>query len=257
VLNWLTRQPLRRGWFFEERSGTCRLMGRFAERLSETAPTWAQAVAPIAERVAKVLWTTIPKSGRNRGPATRLTQQHRREAKGRSSRPIQSPQKPPRLCRLCGVAIARGDTHCASCWAKCGDERMQSVAAERSASRADTGGASSACRCAATQHRSRACVETVRSTSVADRAGVSQKHSTAPRIIQRGSNRLRVRSVRALWRGYSRRSVFAPPTALAATRTTRICGARVDRARMRQSVSYVNPCNLIQCPPSPALITIT
>ena len=130
VLNWLTRQPLRREWFFEERNGTCRLMGRFAERLSETAPTWAQAVAPIAEHVAKVLWTTIPKSDRNRGPATRLTQQHRREAKGRSPRLLQSPQIPPHLCRLCGMAIPRGETHCAACWAKSGSERKLLVAAK-------------------------------------------------------------------------------------------------------------------------------
>src|SRR5437899_12385410 len=29
-----------RGWFFEQRDGTCRLIGLFAARHSETAPTW-------------------------------------------------------------------------------------------------------------------------------------------------------------------------------------------------------------------------
>jgi len=46
VLGWITREPLRREWFFEQHDGTCRLMGSFAVRLSETAPTWGRAVAP-------------------------------------------------------------------------------------------------------------------------------------------------------------------------------------------------------------------
>jgi len=129
VLNWLMHQPLKREWFFEERNGTCRLMGRFAERLSETTRTWAQAVAPIAERVAKGIWTARV-SPQRRGLATRLTQQNRREAKGSSPEPIKSPAKPPRLCRVCGVAISRGETHCAACWAECGAERMVTIAAK-------------------------------------------------------------------------------------------------------------------------------
>ena len=50
-------QPLSRQWFFEQRDGNCRLMGPFAMRLSETAPTWAHAVAPFAEWVARQLWS--------------------------------------------------------------------------------------------------------------------------------------------------------------------------------------------------------
>ena len=130
VLNWLVHQPLKREWFFEERNGTCRLMARFAERLSETAPTWAQAVAPIAERVAKGLWTTVRRSHRDAGPATRLTQQHRRDAKGRPLKPVAPPRTPPRLCRTCGTAMPVGDTHCAACWAKSGSERMLPIAAK-------------------------------------------------------------------------------------------------------------------------------
>jgi len=51
VLDWLTREPIRREWFFEQRDGNCRLMAPFAIRLAETAPTWGRAVAPIAEWV--------------------------------------------------------------------------------------------------------------------------------------------------------------------------------------------------------------
>ncbi|HVB54806.1 MAG TPA: hypothetical protein VNE63_00020 [Candidatus Acidoferrales bacterium] len=40
VLDWISREPLSREWFFEQRDGNCRLMGSFAVRLSETAQTW-------------------------------------------------------------------------------------------------------------------------------------------------------------------------------------------------------------------------
>ncbi len=53
VLDWITREPLRREWFFEERNGNCRLMGPFALRLSETMVAWRRAVAPTAEWVAQ------------------------------------------------------------------------------------------------------------------------------------------------------------------------------------------------------------
>jgi len=82
VLDWITREPLSRQWFFEQRDGNCRLMAPLAIRLSETVPTWGRAVAPFAEWVARILWSTTSKSSRQLAPATRLTQRHRREAKG-------------------------------------------------------------------------------------------------------------------------------------------------------------------------------
>ena len=39
ILEWITRQPLNRKWFFEQRDGNCRLVGDFAVRLSETDMT--------------------------------------------------------------------------------------------------------------------------------------------------------------------------------------------------------------------------
>ena len=58
LLDWITRQPLTRQWFFEQRDGNCRLMGPFAVRLAETAMTWRRAVAPVAEWVAQALWNS-------------------------------------------------------------------------------------------------------------------------------------------------------------------------------------------------------
>ena len=116
VLDWITREPLRREWFFEQRDGNCRLMGSFAVRLSETGPTWAHAVAPLAEWVARTLWQTKPKPVCRLLPATRLTGSHKREAKGSpSSLPGITPPRPPTVCRICGTSIGFGQRYCASC----------------------------------------------------------------------------------------------------------------------------------------------
>jgi CRISPR-associated endonuclease Cas1 len=42
VLDWISREPIRRDWFFEQRDGNCRLMASFAVRLSETAAMWGR-----------------------------------------------------------------------------------------------------------------------------------------------------------------------------------------------------------------------
>jgi CRISPR-associated endonuclease Cas1 len=56
VLNWISRETLKREWFFEGRDGSCRLMGTFAVRLAETLRTWGTAVAPVAEWVSRAVW---------------------------------------------------------------------------------------------------------------------------------------------------------------------------------------------------------
>lgn len=113
VLNWLQREPLRRDWLFERRDGNCRLMAPFACRLSETSTTWARAVAPIAEWVAKAL-SSPPSEVKRRGPATHLTQQHRREAKGAPEPPSAEAPSPMRVCKECGAPTRRA-RHCKNC----------------------------------------------------------------------------------------------------------------------------------------------
>jgi CRISPR-associated endonuclease Cas1 len=125
LLDWITRQPLKREWFFEQRDGNCRLMGPFAVRLSETASAWNRAVAPIAEWVAQQLWSTTRKRMPTDSPPTHLTQTHRREAKGISSTLIS--RVAPRgenLCRGCGKSIAAGRKHCADCAVSPATERL-------------------------------------------------------------------------------------------------------------------------------------
>ena len=114
LVDWVTRQPLRREWFFEERDGNCRLMGSFALQLSETIPMWRRAVAPVAESVARTFWSTIRKP--DAPLATRLTQNNKREAKGA---PTQSPfarvSSQQNVCTGCGKPIDRSHKLCFDC----------------------------------------------------------------------------------------------------------------------------------------------
>ena len=126
LLSWLLSRPLRREWFFEQRDGNCRLMSSLATQLSETAPTWARAVAPIAEWVARAFWSTIKKP--DVPVATRLTQSNKREAKGKTiSAPAPAP-RPNNSCLGCGGAVDKGSTHCAVCVVPVSRERMLEVA---------------------------------------------------------------------------------------------------------------------------------
>lgn len=129
LLKWISRETLRREWFFEKGDGACRLMGSFAVRLSETAPTWGNAVAPVAEKVARMLWETITRGPRRNGPATRLTQDHRREARGL---PIvlqhAPPPRPESFCKDCGAQISPGRSYCWACGLKVSAVRLTKAA---------------------------------------------------------------------------------------------------------------------------------
>ena len=116
LLDWITREPLRRPWFFEKRDGNCRLLGSFAVQLSETAPTWGRAVAPVAEWVSRTLWSKRSRPSRQSLPATRLTESHRHRAKGISpSVPAKHAPRLSTVCRTCGAVIKLGQQYCASC----------------------------------------------------------------------------------------------------------------------------------------------
>jgi CRISPR-associated endonuclease Cas1 len=126
LLDWITRQALKRDWFFEERNGNCRLMATFAARLSETAPTWGRAVAPYAEWTARTLWSRRKRVS-NSGPATPLTQQRRREAKGRPPFPLATPAPRPSVCRTCGTSVPARACYCGPCGVAAAQERIRTV----------------------------------------------------------------------------------------------------------------------------------
>jgi CRISPR-associated endonuclease Cas1 len=111
LLDWIVREPFRRPDFHEERNGNCRLLKGITTKLSETMPVWGRLVAPWAEYVARTLWGTTARLGK---APTRLTQRHRREAKGASLPTVEAP-KPERLCRGCGKSIRPGRSDCGQC----------------------------------------------------------------------------------------------------------------------------------------------
>jgi CRISPR-associated endonuclease Cas1 len=115
LLDWIVKQPLKREWFFEQRDGSCRLMASFATKLSESSLAWRETIAPVAEWVSRVLWTTFKNGRKWISAPTHLTQSRRREAKGVPHLRCVSPPQPPRLCRTCGKNVTAGYDRCASC----------------------------------------------------------------------------------------------------------------------------------------------
>ena len=116
LLSWIMQEPLHRADFFETATGNCRLRSHLCAKLSETAPTWGKLVAPWAEYVAHTLWESTSRPKVASSIPTRLTQQHRREAKGRIPFPEVQAPKPDRVCCGCGKQIRRFGTHfCSKC----------------------------------------------------------------------------------------------------------------------------------------------
>jgi hypothetical protein len=114
VLTWITRQTLRREWFFEERDGNCRLMAGFAARLAEAGPRLASAVVPIAESVAKAL--TRSRDGVPFEMTTRL----RRRPNSFLDKPGVTRRLPeiPQVCPRCGRTLRKGLNRCSHCAAE-------------------------------------------------------------------------------------------------------------------------------------------
>ena len=115
-MEWVTRETLKREWFFEERTGNCRLMAPLAAKLAETAPTWGRAVAPVAEWVAQSFWSWNRKPpGREKSLPTPLTQRRRSEARGKEfNLATTSAPRPRNVCAGCGVTTRVGQ-NCPKC----------------------------------------------------------------------------------------------------------------------------------------------
>jgi CRISPR-associated endonuclease Cas1 len=127
VLNRILKQPLKRNWFFEERNGNCRLMADLASQLAETTSTWARLVAPLAEWTVKEIASTT--KSRRATPATRLTQNHKRETRGgdpfvasNSSVSLQN------VCSDCGNPIINANEKCRTCSVEESKERLTKIA---------------------------------------------------------------------------------------------------------------------------------
>ena len=129
LLQWVTRETLKRDWFLELNDGNARLMAELAVKLSETAPTWRRAVAPIAEWVAQELWNSTRSRVRNDHTLpTRLTQRRRSEGRGNELiRDVKAANYPKKVCPGCGTTT-RGSGLCVRCGREVRREKLIEIA---------------------------------------------------------------------------------------------------------------------------------
>ncbi len=130
LLDWVTRDPLKREWFSERPDGNCRLTASLAVRLSETAFLWGRAVAPVAEWLAQTLWRSRRRNSvGNQILPTRLTQSRKRCAQGGAAQSV-ARRLPHRenICRECGKTIQHGNSRCGNCRIETATGRMADVA---------------------------------------------------------------------------------------------------------------------------------
>jgi CRISPR-associated endonuclease Cas1 len=103
VLDLLLRRTFKSTDFYESPRGICRVLSPVTRLLAETALTWAQLVAPVAERVTQAL-AEAPNS-RIETPSTPLTNRKRRATRIRRSSPAFAAPKAPEAgatCLECG-----------------------------------------------------------------------------------------------------------------------------------------------------------
>jgi CRISPR-associated endonuclease Cas1 len=110
LYEWLSQTHFAANDFFEARDGTMRVVAPITAELTATAPGWANAVAPYAERVAAVLL------GRAMQLPTPLTESNRRDGRKRVHgkrdsagappiKPVHDTQQALRACLECGQIL--------------------------------------------------------------------------------------------------------------------------------------------------------
>ena len=86
---------------------------------------WARAVAPIAERVAQMLWSTARKARSESQLPARLTQRRRRTIRY----DVDARSASVRECPGCGTQLKRRTTRCAACESNEATKRLVEAAA--------------------------------------------------------------------------------------------------------------------------------
>jgi CRISPR-associated endonuclease Cas1 len=128
LVRWLTTGTLKKEWFVELPDGACRLTSDFCAFLAESAPTFARAVAPVAEWIAQTLWADGRRAPSERPPATPLTQRRRSEGRGNEYTPtIASAPRPTNICAGCGTTT-KGGQNCPKCEREVSRQKLVEVA---------------------------------------------------------------------------------------------------------------------------------
>lgn len=119
VLELLRTRYFRASDFHETRQGACRILPPLTHELTEQLPTYARAVAPLAEAVAHTLAGSSPGRIDLRTPLTRSNTMRAQEPGARSARRASSWEAPApsATCRNCGAALASSRRQlCPACW---------------------------------------------------------------------------------------------------------------------------------------------
>jgi hypothetical protein len=175
-----------------------------------------RTVAPIAGWIADELWTTVKKTTRLQLPATRLTQSHRREARGLSAdlTPNNTSPKPVRVCRGCGASVKRDSDYYVACGLVISTDKIREVGeAGRVA--------------AQTAHAQAGRAETQRRNAIAQQAW---KSSNGPRLSEETYKREIQPRLHKL-------SISAIGTALRRLGADACCGTKTR---------FFNPCKLLR-----------
>lgn len=100
-----------------------------AIQLSETAPMWGRAVAPIAEWVAQAFWNSPRRHSRaTEVLPTRLTQRRKIEARGQTAKTKRfATTRLENVCLTCGKAIRSGISYCRDCGIEDATNRIADV----------------------------------------------------------------------------------------------------------------------------------
>ncbi|HEU5215282.1 MAG TPA: CRISPR-associated endonuclease Cas1 [Gaiellaceae bacterium] len=119
LLELLKERNFTRRDFAETARGVCRVNPPLSHELAETAPRWAEAIAPVAEAVAHELART--KGSRIKKVSTPLTGSNRSarypHSRRRTSKSASAPkQRPMPDCKRCGQPVPRRSrTYCDDC----------------------------------------------------------------------------------------------------------------------------------------------
>lgn len=174
ALRLFAERRFRRADFIERPDGTVRLLPPLNHQLTDTLPSWGQAVGPWAERIVHVLQETIIGRTVKRTP---LTSSRRREAVRRvreAKVPKVMAALPPPACQGCGVVLARSDYKwCPDC--------LPTVKAEGRARGLATSAAKRAAGTAIPQSEtSRAKIGAAQTRRNAERAAWDREHPESP-----------------------------------------------------------------------------
>jgi CRISPR-associated protein Cas1 len=123
LLALLAQRPFSLKDVHETATGQCRLLPPLTRQLAQTAPTWANTIAPHAEAIAR----RLAKHAGLAPPATRLTGATRRQARRLSPKTPQRGRRPtvPSVCAECGAEVAAGQRRCSDCHAQANAKRLR------------------------------------------------------------------------------------------------------------------------------------